>query len=617
VADVPFFDVIPAALFELEQRSGIVDWCEANRNLSARYSAVTGPWRRDTAPYAAEVMEAFQDPTVRDITLPWASQTTKTTTLENIMLFSMATSGVPAIWVLPESKTRNAFVQERLRPTIEASPKIKAALSPKKRAITNAKIDFLAAPLYMALSDSEADLSGKSCGIAILDEADKFPETTQKEASPLDQAMARLRTYHGKLLVSSTVTTPSGLTWKRWLESDMSRWCVADPQTGERHPWQWKWVKWEERPDNLSRREWAEQIRAGKVAVWYEFPSGARISTKAEKDALNRAGVWVPTHPERRTHRGFHLPSMASMWTTFRELAAQYLEAVHEMETTGDERKLQHFVIHELAEPYMRRAASAGEALLLSRVSNVPRGIVPPGTTHVILSEDVQDDRVPWMALAFNATDRSLHIVDHGDARDTLIAATRFLEAKRWTGQGFDRPATLVLIDSGDGDRTEEVYRVCRSFKPRGRRPHVIPIKGASAKGQFGGGFFKFNEKDDSEHGGRLCLIDTDAVKNLIYQKLRNGSLTLFQGAQNDRELLAQLMAERRTMTPRGLRWECPPGHANHKWDTLVYGTVGALILGLIRRASPQAPELATGEIPSGMPVADARPARPVIRQAY
>jgi phage terminase large subunit GpA-like protein len=582
ISGMALFDIVPESLFTMPERLGIVEWIEANRNLSPRYSALTGPWSRETAPYAVEVMEAVQDPDVRDITMVWPSQSTKSTTVENILYSVMAQQGVPTMLVLPEKKARDAWVQERFRPTIACSPGVAAHLSGRKRAITNARIDFKAAPLYLALSDSESDLSGKSCGVVLLDEADKFPDSTAKEGSPLTQTIARTTTFpRSKVIVCSTPTTPSGLTWKRYLESDQGQWSVKDPGNGEWHVWDFSRLKWDERPEGTSRAAWAQGMREGTVKVWYEFPSGAVSSKPAQKDSLNRSGKWIPQRPWIKSHRGFNLDSFAvwSVWCSFAEFAALFQEAMADYDN-GDERALQHFTIHKRGKPYTRKTVSADADLIASREVETPRSVAPTGTSCVVVSCDVQDDRVVWLALSVNLTLGTLHVMDCGESRDSLGETVKKLKAQRWRGPDFDGCARVVLIDSGDGDWKEEVYGVCRSFKAG-----VLPVKGASHRDS--GLFYKINTDTMADHGGRLVLVQTDTTKNLVYQKLRLGALTLFQGSASDKELVAQLTAEKRIQERGGMRWVCPVGRANHFWDCLTYAALGAILCGLIKKRAP------------------------------
>jgi len=89
-------ELIPSSVFIPPDRMPIVEFCERYRHLSARYTASEQLWQVAAVPYARFVLECFCDPSVEKITLVWASQTTKTATLENMLFYSVCHAPQPA-----------------------------------------------------------------------------------------------------------------------------------------------------------------------------------------------------------------------------------------------------------------------------------------------------------------------------------------------------------------------------------------------------------------------------------------------------------------------------------------------------------------------------------------
>lgn len=67
------------------ERMTVSEWAEKCRRLSSESSAEPGPWRNTRTPYLVEVMDAFNDPNVREIVLVAASQVGKALALDTPM----------------------------------------------------------------------------------------------------------------------------------------------------------------------------------------------------------------------------------------------------------------------------------------------------------------------------------------------------------------------------------------------------------------------------------------------------------------------------------------------------------------------------------------------------
>src|SRR5574343_425146 len=73
------------------------EWSESQRFLSREYSSQPGRYRLSVVPYAKEPLDCSTDESVRQVVLMWASQTTKTTLLENVLGYFRAADPAPIL----------------------------------------------------------------------------------------------------------------------------------------------------------------------------------------------------------------------------------------------------------------------------------------------------------------------------------------------------------------------------------------------------------------------------------------------------------------------------------------------------------------------------------------
>ena len=94
-------------------------WAEKNLVFSARYTAYPGKYSSALTPYVRDILEDFQDPTVRNIYLCFSAQSSKTTTLSVALAYVIDQAPGPALFVMPSEKAACSFSDNRLQPLIE------------------------------------------------------------------------------------------------------------------------------------------------------------------------------------------------------------------------------------------------------------------------------------------------------------------------------------------------------------------------------------------------------------------------------------------------------------------------------------------------------------------
>lgn len=304
--------------------------------------------------------------------------------------------------------------------------------------------------------------------------------------------------------------------------------------------------------------------------------------------------------------------------------------------------------------------------IVVSRLSNVPRGVVPHQAATMTGFIDVQAEILFWMVCAWRE-DFTGWIVDYGvwpdqgrayftkrDASRTLAKATGIPSEegqlheglKRLTSRLLDEPwkrengegmrISRLLIDSGY--QAKWVYEFVRQQHRQGRES-ILPSKGdyfgASSTRLIGEGK-KIGDKAGFcwhlplatvERGVRLCHIDSNSAKSFVHARLSvepglPESLSIFGKDKSVHRMLADhLTAEyrdRKTSERTGRtvdEWFVKPGGPDNDFLDCLAGNVaaaamiGAAIGGAHQpiRSAPSGPRLTIDQIKAQKAAAKAR----------
>ena len=150
----------------------------------------------------------------------------------------------------------------------------------------------------------------------------------------------------------------------------MEEWCVPCPCCGKYQPYEWG------------------RVHFSDVTMECKY-CGEHIS---EFDWKQGEGKWIAAHPERRRKRSFHLNELASPWTHWDSIIAEWKEAQKEYKENGDVEKLKTFINTVLGETWEPRGKGADDDSLLARRERYEAEI-PEGVLLLTASVDVQDDR--------------------------------------------------------------------------------------------------------------------------------------------------------------------------------------------------------------------------------
>ena len=244
------------------ERVPVSKWAEANRVLPDSNS-IPGPWRNSVTPYLVEIMDAFSDEMVEEIIFVKPTQVGGTSAMENMLASAIAQDPAPAMCVYPSDDLAERTVESKLDPMIK-SCKVLAA----KYRINDSKklaLKFTDMVVYLTGANSPADLASTNIRYLFMDEVDKFPGASKKEADPVSLAKERTKTFFNrKIFMASTPTLKTGHIWKAKEAADVEKhYFVPCPHCGAFIELKFAQIKWpskEDVPENADRAEMATYV---------------------------------------------------------------------------------------------------------------------------------------------------------------------------------------------------------------------------------------------------------------------------------------------------------------------------------------------------------------------
>jgi len=212
----------------------VSEWAAENRVLDAKNAAEPGRWKNSRTPYMVEVMDTFGDKRIVEITFMGSTQVSKTETMFNMMGYAVDQDPGSMLYVKAREDDTFSDAHNRLRPMFsesEALLKHVPGRAPEK--LSQKEFRLLPCTLFFAGSNSPAALASKPIRYLFLDETDKYPRFSGREASPIKLARHRTRTYwNRKIIKISTPTTKDGYIYQEYQKSDKRRYYVPCPHCG-------------------------------------------------------------------------------------------------------------------------------------------------------------------------------------------------------------------------------------------------------------------------------------------------------------------------------------------------------------------------------------------------
>jgi phage terminase large subunit GpA-like protein len=605
-------------------------WAEANLKIPAG-NAVPGLIRFDNAPYQRGMLDVIAEPGIRRVSYMTGAQLGKTTIQQAIAGMFIEHDPRSQIFIQPTQGDVQTFQETKLRPMLEANPKIASRMAKARGrdGVNNSRIiSYIGGWLMFGWAGSPRTLRGRSAPVTQADEVDGMTADTG-EGDPLELLAQRAATF-GDLQLRTESSTPTikgaSRIEKSFEAGDQRRYYVPCPDCGEIQYLKWPQVLWQGR-DNLEGEQDPDSARYVCEHCGSMWDDGQRVA--AIRTAEQKGGGWIAAKPFKG-HASFHAPEMLSTFRKLRDIVQSYLDKL----AAGD---LQSFVNVSLAETFEETAEKADPESLYNR-REVYAAQVPMHALYLTAGVDMQTDRLEVKIVAWGMFERSWCVAyrvlwgdplgsDVWSDLDDLLAE----EFQHESGAMLTVQATC-LDTGGTTGYTNAAYDYIRARKAR----RIFAVKGI---GGWGRAIVEKPQRKQSGKGSRkvdLFQVGVDEAKLMIMRRLallKDGPGYCHFPVDEDHgnDYFKQLTAEKLvTRFVRGFpvrEWHKPEKARNEVLDTSVYAFAALRIMNPSMKALakrlildtktqvfvPETPEN-TEKQPVTVPLADDTPVAALVR---
>ena len=544
----------------------VSEWAEKYRMLDSKSSAMPGPWSNDITPYLTGVMDEFNNYETEKIIFVKHTQIGGTEALQNMIGYIVMQDPSPTMIVYPTDTLAKSVSENRLQPMLKATPEIA-----KKFDENSSLLELQFDSMYISItgSNSPSGLASKPIRFLMMDEVDKYPGASSKEADPIKLATERTKTFHNKkIYITSTPTLKTGHIWKEKEAADIEKhFFVPCPHCGEYIEFKFQNIRF---PDD----EGMSYADRAEFATYVCQECGCLI-TDNDKHNMLKLGEWRTVRHNTKYVRNvaFWINTLYSPFVRWSDIAKEFLIS------KDDPEDLQNFVNSWLAEAWEDTKLKTSAELVLERQTELPAYVVPQWTKLLTAGVDVQENSLYWSIRAWGEFLTSQNIA-HGQSL-SFEEIDRIMNMQYMTEEGDPMVVNLCLIDSGD--QTDIVYDFCALHSD-----YALPVKGSSHAQLSHYKLSMVNKTDSRAYGMQLVLVDGGRYKDMIAGRMQRpngkGSWMVYSGC--DMEYATQVTAEHKVnvKTPGGTKqvWQKKSSHAdNHYLDTEVYALAAADVMGV------------------------------------
>lgn len=539
----------------------VSEWAEKYRILDAKSSAMPGPWSNDITPYLKGVMDEFNNYETEKIVFVKPTQVGGTEALQNMIGYIVMQDPAPTMIVYPTDTLAKSISENRLQPMLKATPEIA-----KKFDDTSPLLELQFDGMYLTLagSNSPSGLASKPIRFLMMDEVDKYPGASNKEADPIKLATERTKTFHNKkIYITSTPTLKTGHIWKEKEDADIEKhFFVPCPHCGEYIELLFPNIRF---PDD----EGMSYADRAEFATYVCQKCGCVI-TDNDKHNMLKLGEWRTVRHSTKYVRNvaFWINTLYSPFVRWSDIAKEFLQ------TKDNPEDFQNFVNSWLAEPWEDTKLKTNADLVMERQTDLPAYVVPSWTKLLTAGVDVQETCLYWTIRAWGDYLTSQNIA-HGQAL-SFQEIDQIMNLQYQTEDGDPVVVNLCLVDSGD--QTDMVYDFCVTHAD-----YALPVKGSNHAQLSPYKLSKISKVDSKAYGMTLVIADGNAYKDMIAGRMKRpngrGSWMVYAGC--DMEYAQQVTAEHKINVKKNgvVRqvWVPKRSHVdNHYLDAEVYALAAA-----------------------------------------
>ena len=505
-----------ARALRIPERLSVSAWAARYRRLSAKSSALPGPWDPTRIPFLNAIMDALgPEHPAKQVTFAKSSQVGGSECGLNWLGSIIHQSPGPVLVLLPTEKLGLRWIRGRLRPMVLEAPVLSRLLPlgrHSRSSNTLTELHFPGGVLYLGSANVPADLSSVPIAYLLLDEVDRMPRALEGEGAVTEVAKRRVATFAGrsKVFEISSPTDESSQIDADYRVSSRGRFWVPCPDCGEFQTLVWDRVNYPPgRP---------------KEARYACAACGALVDESAKGEMLAR-GEWRHEVRELETeHIGFHINGLytpVGLGDTWAEHAASW-EAARGSATRqqvfyntrlglvwkGERKTLEWEALKRRAEPYKLRE-------------------IPPGVLVLTSHTDVQADRLETQIVGWGrgeqatVVDYQIHVGD--PTRDEVWdALDAYLERPLTSARGVPMRLSASLVDAGY--LPTAVLKFTRPRRARGvyasRGSHVA-TKDPIGRPSYPDAKRRGRRVQPDRRGAELYLLGVSRIKEWLFEQIR------------------------------------------------------------------------------------------------
>lgn len=523
------------------------------------------PWKPQR-----EILDAIGDPTIEFVDVVKGTRIGFTTMVCAAVGADMVNDPCAVIVLMPTDDDARGLVVDEIDPAFDEVPALRG-LMPGGRYDSRNTLTQRYLPsggsLKVLAARSPRNLRRHTAKKIYGDEVDAMELT--REGDPIKLGIKRTDSYADRKGVfgSSPTEDVVSIIVRRYNESDQRVFEWPCPLCGVFFEPQWQHIEW---PDGKP-----------ELAVC-RCPHCKEPIEERHKPAMIEAGSFRITKPEVKGHAGFRFPTLISLQpkATWGILAQEYLEAQR-----AGTAYLKVFYNTVLALPWSSALEHVDEHALMARAEKFGvawdeeksrwREDIPPDVLYITVGCDVQPDRFECTLWGWSRTEN--FVLGHHIIRGPTNLETTWAELDAFLSTTWKHPLgnrigiEAAAVDSGDGNRTQQVYDFCG---PRAAR-RIVAIKGAGGPRPT---IERSKAKRKKYADATVYIVGTDQGKQdiLTLLSIERGQLGAIRFSETlDNEWFVQFTSERRVLVVlRGrpkVEWHRIPGRQAEALDASVY----------------------------------------------
>lgn len=464
-------DAIFRRVFRPLPKLSLLEWSERYRHWKDDM-----PYRAAATPHIREILDAYSDPSVEEITIVKPTQAGMTEgLLVNGVGYHMHHDPRDLLVVTPTAEEAKKWSRKKLQPAIDATPVLQGLLQEGSRKSSDTILEksYPGGSIGMIGANSARGFRMVTVGTVFSDDVDAWETTAGKgERSEGDQVtLIRRRAERiadRKLCWVSSPTRPDARILVLYdMMERRGEFHVPCPHCSTMQVLEWggpgqkHGMKWEtEKVERSYKPKQGEVKRGGKVhrpdTAHYVCVNGCVID-ELEKPDMEAAGRYLTEAGEAvlipgTKSVGFWLKGALTITlpgSEWPKLVREFLQVVDFPD------KLMSFYNTVLALPWERRGDSPEWKRLFERREPRPLGIVPKGVVFLTFGVDVQQTWVEGYCWGWG-WDRESWLIDHVVIDGDITGATVKAELTKMLhrtypidGSGEQMPVAGLAIDTG------------------------------------------------------------------------------------------------------------------------------------------------------------------------